>query len=295
MGALSQTSLALLAAEETLFAEEYAQHHLPGESKAAHIGKPFLLHNPAARSGILLVHGLMAAPEEVRQLADYLFAQGYNVYAPRMAGHGTSALDLNSREHKEWSASVQRGYAILNSCCDEVIAAGFSTGAAIMLQQVIENPTQFRALISISAPLRFSKFSAHFARPVHHLNRILQRSGLHKFARPFVTNHADNPHINYLRCPVASIVQIKRLMKQVVPALARIHIPTLVIHASHDPKVHVQSARDIYRNIGSSHKEYMEVEFDLHGIIRGDISQQVFARITDFLHKLNPQNLPARA
>lgn len=294
MTLLSPTSQALLAAEEILFAQEYAQHHLPGESKGPEIGKPFLLHNPSAHSGILLVHGLMAAPEEVRQLADYLFAQGYTVYAPRMAGHGTSALDLNSREHQEWSASVQRGYAILRGCCDEVIAAGFSTGAAVMLQQVIEHPAQFSALISISAPLRFTKFSAHFAGPVHGLNRLLQRSGLPHLAKPFVTNHADNPHINYLRCPVASIVQIKRLMKQVVPALPRIHIPALIVHASHDPKVHVQSARDIYRHIGSRHKEYMEVEFDLHGIIRGEISQQVFARITDFLHKLNRQRLPAQ-
>jgi esterase/lipase len=290
MAALNTICQTLLAAEETLFAEEYAQHHLAGESKHSDIGKPFLLHNPAARSGILLVHGLMAAPEEVRQWADYLFAQGYTVYAPRMAGHGTSAVDLNSRRHSEWSASVQRGYAILQNCCDEVIAAGFSTGAAIMLQQVIEHPHQFRALISISAPVRFSKFSAHFARPVHRLNRVLQGIGLRQFAKPFVTNHADNPHINYLRCPVASIVQIKRLMKNVLPALHRIQIPALIMHASHDPKVHVQSARDIYRHISSPQKEYVEVDFALHGIIRGEISQQVFAHVTAFLQTLNLPN-----
>lgn len=284
---MSPHCLTLLKAEEQLFYREYAQYYRSDESKDKAIGQPFLLHNPTAQSGILLLHGLMAAPEEVRPLAEFLFAQGYTVYAPRMAGHGTSAVDLANRQHKEWQASAQRGYEILQACCEHVIAAGFSTGAAVMLQLVINKPWQFTALISISAPLRFTKFSAHFAAPIHHLNRALHGLGLQRFARPFVSNHADNPHINYLRCPIASIVQIQKLMKAVVPRLHEITLPSLIMHASHDPKIHLQSAQEIYKKIRSDIKQYQQINYACHGIIRGDIRLDVFAHIAKFLRAMD--------
>ncbi|MBQ0731357.1 MAG: alpha/beta hydrolase, partial [Oleispira antarctica] len=91
---------------------------------------------------------------------------------------------------------------------------------------------------------------------------------------------------NYLRCPVSSIVEIKKLMKGVRQNLARITLPTLVMHATHDPKVDVQSSKDIYRLIGSKNKTYHEIDFDQHGIINGEISAQVFSQIDLFLQKL---------
>ena len=94
MGGYSPLLPALLQRELQLFEEEYKQHYLAGETKPSDIGRPYLLLHPKASIGVLLVHGLMAAPEEVRELADFLFSLGYSVYAPRMAGHGTSAEDL---------------------------------------------------------------------------------------------------------------------------------------------------------------------------------------------------------
>jgi len=51
--------------------------------------------------------------------------------------------------------------------------------------------------------------------------------------------------------------------------------------------VAVQSSQDIYRLIGSESKQYHEIDFDLHGIVRGDISTLVFAHVGDFLHGFN--------
>ncbi len=111
-------------------------------------------------------------------------------------------------------------------------------------------------------------------------------AALPQLTRQFVTNHADNPHINYLRCPVRSIAQIQRLMRQVYRGLGSIRIPSLIIHADGDPKVDVQSGRDIYRAIGASAKRYREIRFNQHGIVRGAIAQQVFAEVGAFLNTL---------
>jgi len=280
---LSEHCVHLIAQEQNKFEQEYQQHFLSGESKEKHIGSPYLLHNSNSSRGVLLVHGFMAAPEEVREWADFLFEQGYTVYAPRMAGHGTSATDLSQREMKEWLASVEHGHDILKACCDNIVIGGFSTGAAVALHQVITKPGEFEGLISISAPLKFKKFSAHFASPVNSWNKLLTRLGIEKGRKEFVTNHADNPHINYLRCPVNGIVEIKRLMKQVSKGLSKIDIPTLIIHADNDPKVDVESSREINKRLKTTHSRYREVSFDLHGIIRGPISDQVFNEVDLFL------------
>lgn len=289
---LSSRCQGLLLHEQALFEREYELHYLAGETKQKSIGAPYLLHNPESDKGVLLIHGLMAAPEEVREWAEYLFALGYTVYAPRMAGHGTSANDLSRRQMDEWVASVDRGHEILTCCCKHNIVAGFSTGGAVALHQAIKKPDAFDAVISISAPLKFKKFSAHFAAPVNYWNQLLHRlDGFHldgifntrKLRKEFVTNHADNPQINYLRCPVNGIVQIKRLMKSVYQGLPSITIPSLIIHASADPKVDVQSGRDIFLRILSKNKTYREINFDRHGIIRGKIAKDVFKEVGRFL------------
>lgn len=288
---VSQHCASLIDLEIKRFQEDYKTHYLEGETKAHSIGEPYLLHQANAKYGVLLVHGLMAAPEEVREWADFLYAQGYTVYAPRMDGHGTSADDLSQRKMGEWIAAVNRGHEILKHCCEHIIIAGFSTGAAVALKQVIDQPKAFDALISISAPLKFKKFSANFAKPVNTWNKTLKLLdnpllSTERLRKEFVTNHADNPHINYLRCPVSSIVEIKSLMKQVQAGLNEITIPTLVIHADKDPKVDVQSGRDIFKRINTDNAHYKEIDFHLHGIVRGEISKQVFAEVDYFLQKL---------
>jgi len=279
-----------LASEESLFDQDYERYAISGESKSKTIGKPYLLHHPDNKQGVLLIHGLMAAPFEVRLWADALYAQGYNVYAPRLTGHGTSVIDLAARKKSDWISAVERGYKILAECSEDIILAGFSTGAALALNMAIKYPNNFSAIVCISAPLKIKKFSANFASPINQWNVLLNKLNINKAKKEFVTNHADNPHINYLRCPVSSIVQIRSLMKDVRQNLAAIELPILIMHATHDPKVDVQSSKDLYRLIGSQDKTYHEIDFDLHGIINGDISKQVFNLVDLFLQRLKEEN-----
>ena len=124
----------LLAAEAALFLKEYEENYSAGESKPPDIGMPFFLHSPGSDTGVLLIHGLMAAPEEVREWAIFLHEKGLTVYAPRLSGHGTSSKDLSSRNYNDWLDSVDRGHAILKTCCKKILVAGFSTGAGLALQ-----------------------------------------------------------------------------------------------------------------------------------------------------------------
>ena len=273
----------LLAAESALFIQEYQINYAEGESKPPEIGMPFFLHAPRSDVGVLLVHGLMAAPEEVRQLADFLHAQGLTVYAPRLAGHGTSSKDLSVRTYHDWLDSVDRGHAILKTCCKKILVAGFSTGAGLALQSVVLKPHDFEAVIAVSAPLKFKSLSSRFAELLHGFNLLCHRLGMGKLAREFMKNNADNPDINYLVCPVSAFVEVKALMRKLRRSLPDIHIPALIIQARHDPKVAPKSGPAIFEALGTGKKHFAWIDFDRHGIVRGRPAADVFQEVESFL------------
>lgn len=286
-----KTTDQLLADESALFQKEYEKNYAAGESKPPDIGMPFFLRAPLSDTGVLLIHGLMAAPAEVREWADFLHASGLTVYAPRLAGHGTSSRDLSVRNYQEWLNSVDRGHAILKTCCKKILVAGFSTGAGLALQSVILRPRDFEAVIAVSAPLKFKSFSSKFAELLHGFNLLCKRAGLGGLAVEYLKNNADNPHINYLRCPVSAFVQVKKLMRSVRRSLPEIDIPALVIQAKNDPKVAPESGPAIFQRLGTGKKHFVWIDYHLHGIILGGMAGSVFKEVELFLsahHLIKP-------
>ncbi|OGP89902.1 MAG: hypothetical protein A2031_06670, partial [Deltaproteobacteria bacterium RBG_19FT_COMBO_43_11] len=101
--------------EKQLFEQDYEQYYIKGESKPKNIGAPFFMKRFFSKKGIILVHGYMAAPEEIRPLADYLYKNRYNIYGARLRGHGTAPEDLASRNWQKWYDSVSRAYIIMKN------------------------------------------------------------------------------------------------------------------------------------------------------------------------------------
>ncbi|MFZ3104205.1 MAG: alpha/beta fold hydrolase [Smithella sp.] len=287
----------LLAAESELFIREYKNNYSAGESKPQDIGMPFLLRSPGSDTGVLLIHGLMAAPEEVKEWAQFLHEKGLTVYVPRLSGHGTSSRDLSHRNYHDWLNSVDSGHAILKKCCKKILIAGFSTGAGLALQSVIMKPRDFEAVIAVSAPLKFKSFSSRFAEALNAFNHFCNHFGMGNLAVEFMKNNADNPHINYLLCPVSAFVQVKKLMRKVRKSLPDINIPALVIQAKNDPKVAPQSGPAIFNLLGTGKKYFAWIDYNMHGIVRGKIAGDVFKEVESFLVACSlinptPNNIP---
>ncbi|HRS83266.1 MAG TPA: alpha/beta fold hydrolase [Smithellaceae bacterium] len=282
----------LLAEELNLFLREYEKHYKPGESKPPEIGMPFLLRAPGSDTGVLLIHGLMAAPAEVREWAEFLHDGGLTVYAPRLPGHGTSSGDLSARHYHDWLACVDRGHTLLKTCCKKILVAGFSTGAGLALQTVIGKPHDFEAVIAVSAPLRFKSLSSRFAELLNGFNRLCSSLGMGRLGLAFMKNDADNPHINYLLCPVSAFVEVKKLMRSVRRSLAGIQIPALIIQGRKDPKVDPQSGPAIFDGLGSHQKRFVWIDFNRHGIVLGPIAREVFKEVESFLNACRLMDSP---
>ena len=266
------------------FDSDYEAYWREGESKPKNIGAPIFYRKLRPRAGILLVHGYLAAPEEVRPLAQYLHQQGYTVFAPRLRGHGTSPEDLALRTWEDWLQSVERGYMILANSAKDVVLGGFSMGAGLALLAATNMLYKVKAVFAINCAMRLRRRTAKLAPAVVLWNKLVDKLVKDEGRRHFVPNEPENPHINYFRNPISGVKELMELMEQLSLRLDRIKVPALLIQSSGDPVVHPEGSKELYENLGSEDKELVMFNSDRHGILRGELSQRLFIRIAEFLH-----------
>ncbi|HNV46772.1 MAG TPA: alpha/beta fold hydrolase [Spirochaetota bacterium] len=274
-----------VALDRDIFERDYRHFFREGESKPREVGAPFFLRRFFSRTGVLLVHGYMAAPEEVRPLADYLRTKGYAVYGVRLRGHGTTPDDLAQRTWVDWYESVNRGYIIMKNTVRRMAIVGFSTGAGLALLHAANKPHTVRCAVSINAPLKLANPASRFAFLFAFLNRLLARFKIPRALLPFVPNNPENPDINYARNPVAGVDQLEELMGIVNDRLRDITMPVLVVQGSDDPVVKAESGKKIYKKIKARKKELYVVPANHHGILRGDEAPELFVRVHRFLRR----------
>ncbi len=276
----------LLRMDQETFETDYTRYHIEGESKPQHIGRPFFLRARSRRLGVVLVHGYMAAPEEVRELALYIQRQGYGVYAPRVPGHGTAPEDLAHRSHQEWIRAVESACALMACHCRRVVVGGFSNGAGLALEAASRLPS-ICGVFAVSPPFRLQDFSARFVPAVDIWNRLMKRIRTNGPVKEFIANDPENRHINYLRNPIAGIRELERLMSKVEDRLKQVQVPAVVVQSAADPVVNPKGTRRVFDLIGSEDKKYMLFNFDRHGILLGPGAAKVHRVIGNFLDDLN--------
>jgi esterase/lipase len=267
------------------FDRDYQAWSTPDTSKPKDVARPFLIKGDRRRVGVVLAHGYMAAPAEVRGLAEYLGKMGFWVYAPRMKGHGTAPEDLAGCTFQDWIDSMDSGYAVISNLCRRVIAGGFSTGAGLALDLAQRVP-DVEGVFAVSAPLRLNDLAARFVPAVDVWNRFMKRFNLDDAKKTFVDNHPENPHINYFKNPISGVHELERLMSSLEPRLPQITVPALVIQSREDPVVNPKGTEKIFKLLGSTDKQMVLFNFQRHGILLGAGAERVYRTIGDFLDHL---------
>ncbi|MGH8595226.1 MAG: alpha/beta hydrolase, partial [Gammaproteobacteria bacterium] len=247
---------------------------------------PFILLPPEPRNlGILLVHGFLAAPGEIRPIGEKLAAAGYPVMGLRLKGHGTSPWDLRERSWRDWLQSVARGYDIVRAYCEKVAIVGFSTGGALTLLTAARQPEGLAGIVSIAPPIKFKNRNMRLVPLVHGANQLVERlsnlEGLLQF-RPTDTEH---PSINYRHMPIRGLYELTRMIAEVKRSLNKVRCPALVIQGTEDHVVEPRSAEIVYGKLASTDKQLSWIESKRHGILFEDVGE-THAIIFEFLARL---------
>lgn len=274
----------LLRREKERYDRDYEAFGYGDDLERRAFGKPFLLPGLRRKTGVVLVHSYLAAPEEVKSLARHLRRQGMWVHAPRLPGHGTSSRDLALHNHEEWLEAVENSYVMLRSICDRIVLCGVSVGASLVFEVAGRAP-DVAGVIGICPPLKLQDYSTNFMPAIDVWNRVVKRiRGAD--SDPFFEFKADNPHVNYRRNPFAGIREVSRLLEKVEKRLPGLDVPVLIVQADKDPVVDVKSGRKVLRKLGSRDKQYSLFSFDRHIIINGDGAGRVHRYISEFIRHL---------
>ncbi len=227
----------------------------------------FLKSGNTSASAVLLIHGFLASPSEMRSLGDRLHNEGHHVLGVRLKGHGTSPWDLRSRDWKDWSASVLRGFEIIKAFSQSIHIIGFSTGGLLALLLASDHPhRKITSVTSISAPVVFINKNMKFVPLLHHANKIVRwvsSEGL----LPFRPNQPEHPKVNYQHIPIRALYQLQQLIENIMSKPLTINAKVILFQSDKDPVVDPASVEKLFNQIRSEYKNKYLIASDRHGVI----------------------------
>lgn len=278
----------LLKIEETYeFEEDYIKYINDEDIKPKKTGMPFSFESENSDTCIIALHGFSSAPKEVYELSHFIHKKGFNVYAPRLRGHGTSPKDLKETTWQDWYLSVCRAIAMTSLKYKNIYIVGFSTGGLLALLSTKKYYSNIKGIICINAALNLNDIRIKTLLPaVSFWNDIVEAFNANNYAKEYLDNDSENPEVNYNKHYIDSIEQLNLLMNKTKKIIPKIQTPIFIIQAKNDPVVNPTSAYEIYDKIKSEKKEILMLDLDNHIIIKGKNTKKLFEEINSFVNML---------
>jgi esterase/lipase len=279
-GEVSQETLALLRFDDERVAYQWQRyiHNTPEYEEinrletASANGEPyFLLPKEPRTVGVLLVHGFLASPAELRDYGEHLHEKGYAVLGVRLPGHGTSPWDLRKRSYEDWMEAVDNAYRVLSVFCPMICLVGFSTGGALCLLHAASRPPGLAGVVAVAAPMRFRNTNMVYVPLVHRANELVRWTSTFEGMMPFRPNLSEHPDINYRHMPVRGLYELRRMVDQLEKGLPEIRADVLLMQASHDQVVDPTSLGILTAGLTHAEKTIVSIPSTRHGILSEDI------------------------
>ncbi|CEH32231.1 hypothetical protein AM501_30500 [Aneurinibacillus migulanus] len=225
--------------------------------------------------GLLLLHGFTGSTAEMQPMGRFFHKLGFTVYAPLLAGHGTTPEEMAETRWPDWWQSALDGYERLEEeGCERIAVAGLSMGGLLTMRLAYHRHPF--ALILLNTPVDVRDKRIRWARYVHHIRPYIPRGGTKEA-------HIESELFPYERSPVACIASLWSLINLTKKEMNRVKVPTLVVQSTIDETVEPASGDYIYSHIGSNYKEMKRYHKSGHIITLDKEREHVFRDIADFL------------
>ena len=150
---------------------------------AAPGGAPILLvHEARAPRAVVLLHGFTDSPRQFASLADSLFAQGDNVFVPRLPHHAERGKDVGELAHltaSELCRAADQAVDVAAGLGDSVVVLGLSVGGTLAVWAA-EHRAEVRRAVVVSPPFEVARVPSVLERPLvnlgAHVPNISRRS-----------------------------------------------------------------------------------------------------------------------
>ncbi|SHK22072.1 carboxylesterase [Anaerobranca californiensis DSM 14826] len=235
---------------------------------------PFEYHNNGD-VGVLLIHGFTGSPTEMAPLGEFLYKEGYSVYCPLLAGHGTDEEEMEKTTWKDWVASAEEGLKKLQGKYPKVFVIGFSMGGCIALYLGMKY--NIAGIVSISAPIYLTEKKAYLTPVLKYFQRYKPKPKKLDYGVQL---------FSYDKTPIKCVSSLLKLILIVKYSLKKVKIPTLIIQGEDDRVVEAKSARYIFEKINSPYKELKYFPKRSHMIPVEQGREEVMDKVLEFLQRI---------
>ena len=221
-------------------------------------------HSRAGRSTkrALLLHGFPGTPAELRPVAEFLAAQGFEVRAPLLPGFGAGMAALGSTGWRDWVGAAQTIWDDLQRGAEQTVLLGFSMGGAVAVHVAARTPPDRLVLIAPfwrlpdrrAGLLPLLQFAVPQLKPCAQAD-FTAESVRAQVARIDPTLNLDDPDVQralreQIVLPTSSLVALQRLGRRAYRAAPKVTAPTLVFQGRDDPTVRTADTRRLAARFG---------------------------------------------
>lgn len=266
-----------------------------------------LIHDNSCKKAVLLFHGMTGSPFELKKFGQYLYANGYDVYADCLPGHGDKVDEIYTVTYKDWLDFACERFEHLKSKYDEVFVSGLCLGAVLAIAVAVKFQQEVSGVIALSTTL----FLDGWRLPWYSFLMPLGLSTLIRFyynypecephgiknlkTRKIVKKLLEKSDVGMNYFPMSAIYELLKLSRSVRKTLNEITVPLLLIHSKEDDLTSVKGAKLVYKKAVTNDKELIILEDSYHMVLYDNEKEFVFAKCLEFMNKHeSTENMPER-
>lgn len=251
-------------------------------------GEPFFVDR-GSDVGALLLHGFSATPYEFKDLVEFLSQRGLTVYAPVIAGHGTTPQDLENVGIEDFKRSAWDAMSYLKRKVNKVIIVGNSFGGNLAFHLAAHYPQTPAGVVSLGTPIYMRR---HYWRIFRIYSYGWFKTFYRKPAQTYKAEYVEHPNVvSYPLIPVKSLRDfVQFILFHTKPILPHVSAPTFIVQASGDPIVHPQSAQYLHEKLGCGYKKVYWINDERHNIMNLDAERRsLFENIYEFIKEMSEE------
>lgn len=249
-------------------------------------------------SAVLLFHGLTGSTFEMKKYAQHLHANGYDVFAYCLPGHGEDTCNIRCVSYDDWIEFAQEKFLFLKKKYKKVFLGGLCLGAVLALVLAQKHKLEVAGVISLSTTLFLDGWTMpwyNFMMPLG-LNTLIRYYYTFPEREPYgIKNIKKRRSIQKImgkntiamdNYPLSCVYELLKLSKLARKNMKEVISPILIMHSKDDDLTSVKSAKFVYNNINSAKKELFILNDSYHLMLYDNDKDFVFDKSVEFLNQL---------
>ncbi len=251
--------------------------------------------NEKPKGAVLLLHGLTGSPFELKKYGQFLYNNGYDVFAECLPGHGEKFEEIYTVNYQNWLDFAYSRFEKLKSEYKNVFVSGLCLGAVLALAVGMKYREQVSGIISLSTTLYLDGWRLPWYKcfmPIA-LSTILRFYYNYPECEPHgVKNLKTRNAVKKLLAkgdvgmndfPMTGFKELLELSAFVRNGVNKVVSPILIIHSKEDDLTSTKSAEVVYKKISSKDKEYIILYDSYHMVLYDNEKEFVFEKSLRFL------------